>query len=69
MRKALRPLGGETDGPGGGHLDEDEHLAGPGDERIVAAAANLEGAPEAHPLDGLEAAVAMRMSPSAAGLR
>ena len=57
MREPLRPLGGEADGAAGGHLDEGEHLAGLHDEGVVAAAANLERAPEAHPLDGLEPAM------------
>ncbi len=57
MREALRPIGREAHGAAGGHLDEGEHLAALDDEGVVAGAANLEGAPKAHPLDGLDATV------------
>ena len=48
---------GEAHGAAGGHLDEGKHLAALDDEGVIAAAADIEGAPEAHALDGLEAAM------------
>jgi hypothetical protein len=57
MGESLGPLGWEADGAPGGHLDERKHLAGLDDQCLVAAAANLECAPKAHALDGLETAM------------
>ena len=57
MGEAGGPLGREAHGAAGGHLDEGQHLAGLNDQGVVAAAADLEGAPEPHALDGFETAV------------